>query len=89
MNVYEADIWRSVYHNDKYSHTVQRKQLIHAMNKELAEKKITLEPEKIWGKEPLIVKASSEIIYRLERTGTVTIQPYYVYSDDRSPRPVK
>ena len=89
MNIYEADIWRSVYHNDKFSHTVQRKQLIHAMNKQQAEKKITLEPEKLRGEEPLIIKASPETIYRLEQTGTVTIQPYYVYSDGRSPRPVK
>lgn len=89
MNYYEADIWCSVYHSGQFSHTATRLQLVHAMNEEQAKKKIKLNPERIMGKPPYEVKASAEAIYRLEKGGTVTIQPYYVYSGSRSPRPVK
>jgi len=86
MRVYEIDIWRSVYHGDKFSHTTTRLELVHALNEERAKKKITLDGEKTWGQE---ARASSETIYRIKKTGTVTIKPYYVYSDGRSPRPVR
>lgn len=91
MNVYEIDIWRSVYHNGKYSHTATRVELIHALNEERAKKKIALEPEKVYASEHthgLSVKVSAEFIYRIKKTGTVVIKPYYVYSDGRYPRPV-
>ena len=90
MNTYEIDIWRSVYHDGKYSHTATRVELIHALNENRAKAKITLAPEKTYNSGPShTVMASKEVIYSIRKTGTVTIQPYYVYSDGRSPRPVK
>ncbi len=89
MNVFEAHIWRGVYHSGKFSHNATRVQLIHAMNVEQAKSKIHLAPESVMGKEPYEVKASAETIYEIRKTGTVTIKTYYVYSDGRSPRPVK
>ena len=89
MNVYEVDIWRSVNHNGKFSHTVQRFEVIHALNEELAKKKITLDKAKSYGKEPLIVDVTSEYIYRIKKAGTVTKQMFYVYSSGRNPRPVE
>jgi len=89
MNVYEAIIWRSVYHNETFSHTITRTQLIHALNEERAKRKIKLESERICKCGDIDIRVSSETIYRLKKTGTVTIQPYYVYSDGRYPRPVK
>ena len=89
MNVFEIDIWRQVRHNGKFSHTVTRMELVHALNEERAKKKITLEKGKTWGKESLIIESTDEFIYGIRKTGTVTIQPYYVYSDGRSPRPVR
>lgn len=88
MNVYKADIWCSMYHSNVFSHTSVRTQLIHALNKDRAKKKIKLAAERIMGKEPNIVKASAETIYDLRKVGTVTIKPYYVYSNGRDPRPV-
>ena len=88
MNVYEADIWRSVYHNDKFSHTATRWQLIHALNEERAKRKITLAEEKMWESGALQIKVLSETIYSLRKSGTVTKQPFYVYSNGRTPRPV-
>jgi hypothetical protein len=91
MHVYEADIWTSVYHNEVFSHTNKRVQLIHALNEERARKQITLAPESIWtapdGK--LTIRSRAEYIYHLKKTGTVTKQLFYVYSDGRQPRPVK
>ena len=89
MNVYEAHIWRSVYHSGQFSHTATRTQLIHALNEGRAKQKIVLAPEKVMGIEPHTVKASAEVIYALRKVGTVTIQRFYVYSDGRSPRPVR
>ncbi len=92
MNTYEADIWRSVYHNDKFSHTNQRVQLIHALSEERAKRKIILAEEKTQctgGNTPITVKGSHEYLYRITKTGTVTKQLFYVYSDGRTPSPVK
>jgi hypothetical protein len=88
MNVYRIDIWRSVNHGETFSHNVQRVEIVHALNKDKALKKIKLAPEKVWHSGSLEIKASSETIYSIEKTGTVTIQPFYVYSDGRTPRPV-
>lgn len=87
MNVYEIDIWRRVKHNGEFSHTITRRELIHALNEEIANKKITLAKGYVGENPPMEV--SDEFIYHIERTGTVVIKPYYVYSDDRCPRPVK
>ena len=88
MNVYEIDIWRDVYHDGSFSHTAISYELIHALNEERAKRKITLNKEKTYtagGNHE--IKASDEVIYSIRKTGTVTIQPYYVYSDGRQPRP--
>lgn len=90
MNVYEIDIWQQVKHNDKFSHTVTRLQLVHALNEERAKKKVILAESKAWNDGgSLTIEASPEFIYRIEKTGTVTKQLYYEYSDGRSPRRVK
>ena len=89
MNVFEADIWASVYHGDKFSHTTIRYQLIHAMSEEQAKKKIILKPEKATTiGNGLTIKSHNEFIYALRQSGTVCIKPFYVYSDGRSSRPV-
>ena len=89
MNVYEIDIWTSVKHNGKFSHTVTRTVMVHALNEDRAKKKITLEPEKIYDVgSRLVINASAEFIYRLTKTGTVRKKLYYEYSDGRNPRPV-
>ena len=89
MNVYELDIWRTVKHNGSYSHTATRVELIHALNEERAKKKITLAKGKTQEVGTLTLEVSSETIYTIRKTGTVTKQMYYVYSDGRNPRPVK
>ena len=89
MNVYEVDIWRSVYHNDKFSHTATRFQLIHALNEERAKRKITLAEEKVYTSGSLLIRATSEVIYHIQKAGSVTKQLFYVYSNGRTPRPVK
>ena len=90
MNTYEFDIWYQVDHNGKFSHTVTRSELIHALNEEMAKKKIILQPSSTWnaGNGTLKIEATAEFIYATRRTGTVTKQVYYVYSDGRRPRPV-
>ncbi len=87
MNVYEIEIWRQVKHNDKFSHTITRMELIHARNEERAKAKITLAQEKRQSGIMEIV-VSSEFIYAIRKTGTVTKQLYYEYSDGRTPSPV-
>jgi len=89
MNVYDVDIWRGVYHNEKFSHTAIRYQLVHALNEERARKRITLEREKTWKNGSLEIRASDEVISSIRKAGTVTKQLYYEYSDGRTPRPVK
>ncbi len=89
MNVYEINIWRSVYHGGKFSHTGTRMELIHALNEERAKSRITLAKEKTWESGTLLIRASSETFYSVRKTGTVTKQLYYEYSDGRSPRRVK
>lgn len=89
MNVYEIDVWRQVKNNGEFSHTVTRLELIHALNEERAKKKITLAEPKTYQRDNITTEVTGEFIYRITRTGTVTIQPYYKYSDGRSPRPVR
>ena len=89
MNVYEVDIWRSVYHSGEFSHNATRIILVHALNEERAIRKIELDKGKTMGQEPHIIKASDETIYSIKRTGTVTKQVYYEYSDGRNPIRVK
>ena len=89
MNVYEIDIWRSVYHGEKFTHNAQRQELIHALNEDRAKKKIELADERVWQSGTLVIRAAQEVIYSIRKTGTVTKQLYYVYSDGRTPRPCK
>jgi hypothetical protein len=89
MNTYEFDIWKQVKHNDKFSHTYQRVELVHALNEERAKAKLSLKPAESHEMNGHKTEVGAEFIYSSRRTGTVTIQPYYVYSDGRSPRPVK
>ena len=86
MNVYEIDIWCQVRHNDKFSHTVTRTELIHALSEERAKKKITLKPSVTREIGTLKIEASTEFIYAIRKAGTVTKQMYYEYSDGRSSR---
>jgi len=88
MNVYVFDIWRSVKHNGGFSHTVTRREIIHALNEERAKKKITLAEAKTYTFGETINEVSGEFIYRIEKEGTVIIKPYYVYSSGRTPRTV-
>ena len=87
MNVYEVDIWRSVTHNGKFSHNATRQQLVHALNEERARGKVLLAKAKDW-ESGMKIEASEEVIYSIKKTGTVTKQMFYVYSDGRSPRPI-
>ena len=89
MNVYEITLFQGVYHGEKgdiFITNNQRELVIHALNEERAKKKITLKSGE--DKSPHY-RTTPEVIYSIKRTGTVTIQPYYVYSDGRSPRPIK
>jgi len=88
MNVYDIDIWRSVKHSGVFSHNATRLVTVHALNEEMARKKITLAEGKTMGSEPHLVEASSETIYSIRKAGTVTKQMYYVYSNGRAARPV-
>ena len=89
MNTYEFDIWYQVTHNGKFSHTVIRTHLVHALKEERARKKVTLQKGKTWGEIGIEIVSGDEFIYRVRKTGTVKKQMYYVYSDGRNPRPVK
>ena len=89
MNVYEFDIWCGVKRNGEYSHTSTRRQLVHALNEARAKKKIVLAEAKTWGAGEQKIDVSNEYVYAVRRTGTVTKQMYYVYSDGRSARSVK
>lgn len=84
MNVFDFDIWKQVKHDGQFSHTVTRKQTVHALNEERARARIKLEP----GYTNDHLEVSGEFIYQVKKCGTVTIQPFYVYSDGRLPRPV-
>ena len=89
MNVYDIDIWCSVRHSGVFSHTATRYQMVHALNEERAKKKVELSPARTMGKKPHLVEASAEVIYSIRKSGIVTKQMFYVYSDGRTPRPVK
>jgi hypothetical protein len=89
MNVYEITIFKSVYHGengDKFITNNSRTEVIHALNKERAVKKITLKPAEI---NLPHYRTGAEFIYNIKKTGTVVIKPYYEYSDGRIPKPVK
>ncbi|KKN74766.1 hypothetical protein LCGC14_0388080 [marine sediment metagenome] len=88
MNVFEVDIWRSVYHGNEFSHTTIRYELVHALNEERAKRKITLAEERTYNSGSIGIRVTNEFIYRIKKTGTVTKQMFYVYSNGMSPRPV-
>ncbi len=79
MNAYRVDIWCSVKNSGKWSHNSSRIVRIHARNEKEARQKVNLAPAKSWDKEA--IEVSSETIYSVEKIGTVTIQPFYVYSN--------
>jgi len=83
MNAYEVRIWRSVKHNGVFVCNNDRLVVIHARNKEQAEKKITL-AKAINNLNDGLVEVSAEWVYSTELIGTVTIQPFYVYSKGRN-----
>ena len=89
MNVYEIDIWYQVTRNGNFSHTVRRMELVHALNEDRAEKKITLKKGGSHESNGNTTSWGDEFIYSISKTGTVTKQLYYEYSDGRSPRRVK
>ncbi|KKM76441.1 hypothetical protein LCGC14_1380020 [marine sediment metagenome] len=88
MNVYELNIWYQVAHNGKFSHTVQRTEVIHALNEERALGKIVLAGKRSHVAGTLTIDVTAEFIYESRRTGTVVKKMYYEYSDGRNPRPV-
>jgi len=89
MNAYGIDIWRSVKHNDKFSHNVNRFEIIHARNEAEAKNKVTLAQGYIQNLPALQIEVSNETIYSIKKIGTVKIEKFYVYSDGRTPRPVR
>jgi len=89
MNTYEMDIWSTVKHNGEFSHTATRVQFVHALNEERARKKVKLAGERTINSGAIPITASSETIYAIRKTGTVLKKLMYVYSDGRSPRPVR
>lgn len=88
MNAYEVDIWCGVKRDGQWSHNVTRRELVHALNESKARQKITLAPAKTVHAACETIEVSAEFVYSIRKTGTVTIQRMYVYSDGRSPRPV-
>jgi len=96
MNVYEVDIWKSVKHNGIFSHNIQRKLVIHAVNEQKARSKTlrTLASSSTQHSvgtvtNGLTIEVSPEYIYGIQKTGTVIKRMYYEYSDGRNPRPVE
>lgn len=86
MNAYRISIWRSVKHNGKFVTNIHREIIIHARNSKEADAKITLAPEHTYDSSPTLkIEVSSETIYSTTKIGTVTIEPYYVYSDGQNP----
>ncbi len=88
MNVFEFDIWKQVLHNGKFTHTIPRMQLVHAMSKESAREKLSLAKGSTQMVGNTEIKVSNEFVYGVRRTGTVTRQMYYEYSDGRQPIPI-
>ena len=71
MNAYVIEIWRSVKHNDKFSHTINRFEIIHSRNEAEAKNKITLAQGYIQNLPALQIEVSSEFIYSAKKIGTV------------------
>ena len=89
MNAYGVEIWKGVRHNDKFSHNINRFEIIHARNEVEAKNKITLAQGYIQNIPALQIEVSGEFIYSIKKMGTVKIEKFYVYSDGRTPRPVR
>lgn len=85
MNAYGIDIWRGVEHNGKFVTNANRFEVIHARNEQEAKSKITLAKGYTQELPALTIKVSAECIYSVTKLGTVKIEPYYVYSGDKSP----
>ena len=85
MNAYEIVVWRSVKHNNGFSHNDGRVVLVHARNEEEAKKKVVLRVGCVIRLIDLIIDVSAEFIYSTRKIGTVRIERFYVYSDGRSP----
>ena len=89
MNAYEIDLWRSVKHNGEFVTNLQRRIIVHARNEKEAKTKVTLKESTVNKLPGLTIEASRESIYRTTLIGTVTIEPFYVYSSSRTSIPVK
>lgn len=84
MNAYRFDIWASVYHNGKFSHTITRKMVVHAQNKMKAEERLVLKPMAKHDCGGTSIEVSQEFIYNRQLIGQVTVRPHYHYSDGDS-----
>jgi hypothetical protein len=89
MNAYGIDIWRSVKHNGEFVTNANRFVIIHARNEQEAKTKVTLAKAYINDLPALKMEVSAEIIYSVTKLGTVRIEPFYVYSGDKSSISVK
>jgi hypothetical protein len=88
MNAYAIRIWRNVKHNDKlleHSFNDMRTVVVHARNANEAKSKVKLAEPKTNITGNLTITVSAEYIYTTDYIGTVRIEPFYVYSNDRSP----
>jgi hypothetical protein len=80
MNAYRIDMWRSVKHNGVWVTTVSRTEIIHARNEKEARSKIILKEAYVNNLPQLKIETGNEFINSCEKIGTVTIEPFYVYS---------
>jgi hypothetical protein len=83
MNAYEISIWRGIRHNEKFIVNDQRTVIIHARNETEAKSKVKLAEPQHNNLDNIRIDVSKEFIYTVYKIGTVTIQPFYVYSNDR------
>ncbi len=72
MNGYKIVLFQAVYHNDKFSHNIQREEIVRAKTEKEAVKQIELKPAREYALASvngLKIKAHKEIIYRVEYLG--------------------
>jgi len=84
MNAYKFDIWASVYHNGKFSHTITRQMIVHAQNRMKAEARLILKPMSKQDSSGFLIEISQEFIYDGRLIGQVTVRPHYHYSNGDS-----
>lgn len=84
MKAYKLLLWQPVYHDDTFSHNVERVVIIHARNEEEAIRKVPL--KKGQDKSPHYI-TKNESLYKAYYLGRVTIRKYYVYDGDKNYNP--